>query len=89
MNICTVMLKNFVPRSLRKQQLKLLLLYPTAKEAKDVETHIWRTCVGKWDEPVLNTIRDWMANKIVPWMLMPFARGAKNCKDSDIPGTVS
>ncbi|THH27993.1 hypothetical protein EUX98_g6192 [Antrodiella citrinella] len=47
-----------------------------------VEKHIWKTCVGKWDEPMLNTIRDWMANKIVPWMLMPFARGAKNSDDA-------
>lgn len=45
-----------------------------------VESYILKTCVEKWDEPMLNTIRGWMADNIVPWMIMPFARGAKNCK---------
>ncbi|EJD05322.1 uncharacterized protein FOMMEDRAFT_138831 [Fomitiporia mediterranea MF3/22] len=31
----------FKRKSLRKQHLKLLLLYPMSKEAKDAETHIW------------------------------------------------
>ncbi|KAL5497945.1 LCB2 [Sanghuangporus vaninii] len=31
----------FKRKNLRKQHLKLLLLYPTSKEAKDAETHIW------------------------------------------------
>ncbi|KAH8112248.1 hypothetical protein DFH11DRAFT_515324 [Phellopilus nigrolimitatus] len=31
----------FRRKNLRKQHLKLLLLYPNSKEAKDAETHIW------------------------------------------------
>ncbi|KAI5120400.1 hypothetical protein M0805_000179 [Coniferiporia weirii] len=31
----------FLRKNLRKQHLKLLLLHPNSKEAKDAETHIW------------------------------------------------
>ena len=47
-----------------------------------VEGYILKTCAQKWDEPMLSSIRSWMADKIVPWMIMPFARGARNCKDT-------
>ncbi|TCD66611.1 hypothetical protein EIP91_001120 [Steccherinum ochraceum] len=47
-----------------------------------VEAYIVKTCAGKWDEPKLNTIRDWMVNRIVPWMLLPFAREAKTAEDA-------
>jgi len=42
-----------------------------------IEAHVLETCAGKWDEPMLNRLREWMANKVVPWMLLPYARGAK------------
>ena len=43
-----------------------------------IETYILETCTKKWDEPMLATIREWMADNIVPWMIMPYARGARN-----------
>ena len=42
-----------------------------------IETHVVETCAGKWDEPMLSQLREWMAEKVVPWMLLPYARGAK------------
>lgn len=43
-----------------------------------IESYVEETCAGKWSEPVLATLRAWMVDKIVPWMLYPFARGATN-----------
>jgi anaphase-promoting complex subunit 2 len=42
-----------------------------------IEAHVLETCAGKWDEPMLRELREWMADKVVPWMLLPYARGAK------------
>ena len=42
-----------------------------------IEKHVVETCAGKWDEPMLSPLREWMAEKVVPWMLLPYARGAK------------
>jgi anaphase-promoting complex subunit 2 len=42
-----------------------------------IEKHVVETCTGKWDEPMLSQLREWMAEKVVPWMLLPYARGAK------------
>lgn len=43
-----------------------------------IETHVNETCAKKWDEAMLGRLRDWMAEKIVPWMVMPYARGARS-----------
>lgn len=45
-----------------------------------IETHILETCAEKWGTPMLNQLREWMTNKIVPWMVMPYARGARSGK---------
>lgn len=45
-----------------------------------IEKHVVETCAGKWDEPMLSRLREWMAEKVVPWMLLPYARGAKTGK---------
>lgn len=42
-----------------------------------IEAHVLEMCTGKWDEPMLSKLREWMADKVVPWMLLPYARGAK------------
>ena len=42
-----------------------------------IEAHVLEMAAGKWDEPVLVRLREWMADKVVPWMLLPYARGAK------------
>lgn len=43
-----------------------------------IEAHVRLTCAGKWADPMLGGLRDWMTNKIVPWMLWTYARGATN-----------
>ncbi|OCH91244.1 hypothetical protein OBBRIDRAFT_887137 [Obba rivulosa] len=47
-----------------------------------IEAHIQETCAGKWGEPMLARLREWMAEKIVPWMIMPYARGARNTDEA-------
>ncbi|PCH40122.1 ubiquitin-protein ligase [Wolfiporia cocos MD-104 SS10] len=47
-----------------------------------IESHILETCTGKWDEQMLKPLRDWMTDNIVPWMLMPYARGAKSANEA-------
>ncbi|KAF8843343.1 hypothetical protein BDN67DRAFT_988510 [Paxillus ammoniavirescens] len=46
-----------------------------------IESHVLEKCVGQWAEPMLGGLRSWMADKIVPWMLWPFARGATNVEE--------
>lgn len=45
-----------------------------------IEAHILETCTRKWGERMLQPLREWMTNKIVPWMVMPYARGARTGK---------
>lgn len=45
-----------------------------------IEAHILETCTRKWGERMLQPLREWMTNKIVPWMVMPYARGARSGK---------
>lgn len=44
-----------------------------------IEEHVVESCKGRWDEPMLKSLREWMTETIVPWMVMPYARGARNC----------
>ena len=48
-----------------------------------IEAHVLSTCAGKWSEPMLSKLRDWMSNKIVPWMLWPYGRGASTSQGFD------
>jgi anaphase-promoting complex subunit 2 len=41
-----------------------------------IETHVLSTCEGRWSEAMMAELREWMTNKMVPWMLLPYARGA-------------
>lgn len=43
-----------------------------------IESHVHENCTGKWAKAVLPELRSWMIDRIVPWMLFPFARGATN-----------
>ena len=43
-----------------------------------IESHVNTTCTGTWSEHMLPKLRTWMLEKIVPWMVWPFARGATN-----------
>lgn len=43
-----------------------------------IEAHVLETCTGEWGKPMLEDLRTWMSEKIVLWMLFPYARGASN-----------
>ncbi|KAI0032569.1 ubiquitin-protein ligase [Vararia minispora EC-137] len=47
-----------------------------------IENHVTGMCAGKWDEQMLSKLREWMADKVVPWMLLPYARGAKTAEEA-------
>ncbi|KAI0074021.1 hypothetical protein K474DRAFT_1602300 [Panus rudis PR-1116 ss-1] len=49
-----------------------------------IEKHILETCTRKWDEPMLSQTRQWMADRIVPWLLMPYARGATSAEEARV-----
>jgi anaphase-promoting complex subunit 2 len=42
-----------------------------------IEKHVLATCTGKWAEPVLESLRDWMSKVMVPWMVLMYARNAQ------------
>lgn len=44
---------------------------------EQIEWRVKETCCGVWSERMLPGVRDWMANTIVPWMIHPYAKGAK------------
>ncbi|KAH8114497.1 Cullin [Phellopilus nigrolimitatus] len=43
-----------------------------------IETRVQETCAGIWGEQMLPSLRNWMAEQIVPWMILPYARGSKS-----------
>ncbi|KAH9841592.1 uncharacterized protein C8Q71DRAFT_737818 [Rhodofomes roseus] len=47
-----------------------------------IEAHILGTCARRWSERMLQPMREWMTNKIVPWMVMPYARGARSAEEA-------
>ncbi|KAI6044752.1 hypothetical protein EDC04DRAFT_2932165 [Pisolithus marmoratus] len=47
-----------------------------------IESHVHETSAGVWSEPMLPKLRAWMLEKIVPWMIWPFARGATNAEEA-------
>lgn len=53
-----------------------------------IESHVVETCAGEWEEPMLTSLRDWMADRVVPWMLLPYARGAKTGRSPSFPHAV-
>lgn len=44
---------------------------------EQIEARTQETCPGVWNEQMLPGLRNWMAEQIVPWMILPYARGAK------------
>ncbi|KDQ62714.1 hypothetical protein JAAARDRAFT_30609 [Jaapia argillacea MUCL 33604] len=42
-----------------------------------IEAYVLEECRGKWSESMLTGLREWMATKVVPWMVYSYARGAK------------
>ncbi|KAF8887095.1 hypothetical protein BD779DRAFT_1528109 [Infundibulicybe gibba] len=47
-----------------------------------IEAHVFETCTGKWSEPMLEGLRTWMSDKVVPWMLLTYARGASSTEEA-------
>lgn len=47
-----------------------------------IEQHVLETCAGEWSRPLLGELRDWMSEKVVPWMLLIYARGATNADEA-------
>jgi len=43
-----------------------------------IEEHVLKACTGEWAKPMLEDLRAWMSEKVVPWMLHVYARGAAN-----------
>ena len=43
-----------------------------------IEDYVLKTCTGEWAKPMLEDLRVWMSEKVVPWMLHVYARGATN-----------
>ena len=41
-----------------------------------MEDHALKTCMGEWAKLMLENLRVWMSEKVVPWMLYVYARGA-------------
>ena len=49
-----------------------------------IEAHVLSTCTGQWGKPVLSDLKNWMADKMIPWMLVTYARNAQTSMFSDI-----
>jgi hypothetical protein len=43
-----------------------------------IEDYVLKVCTGEWAKPMLEDLRVWMSEKVVPWMLHVYARGATN-----------
>ena len=41
-----------------------------------IEDHVLSTCTGEWGKPMLEELRSWMTDNVVPWMMHVYARGA-------------
>ncbi|KAF9783259.1 ubiquitin-protein ligase [Thelephora terrestris] len=49
-----------------------------------IEKHVWDKCARSWAEPELVNLREWITDCIVPWMLLPYARGARNSEEAKV-----
>ncbi|KAJ3771281.1 hypothetical protein FB446DRAFT_741057 [Lentinula raphanica] len=47
-----------------------------------IEAHVVATCTGQWSESMLGQLRKWMTDKVVPWMLLMYARNATTADDA-------
>ncbi|KAF9442428.1 hypothetical protein P691DRAFT_714426 [Macrolepiota fuliginosa MF-IS2] len=49
-----------------------------------IEQHVLEACTGEWSRPMLVELRDWMSDKVVPWMVLIYARGAANADEARV-----
>ncbi|KAF9005219.1 hypothetical protein BDQ17DRAFT_1354061 [Cyathus striatus] len=47
-----------------------------------IEQHVLKTCTGQWENPMLEQLRAWMSERVVPWMLMIYARNASTPEEA-------
>ncbi|TFK89728.1 ubiquitin-protein ligase [Polyporus arcularius HHB13444] len=47
-----------------------------------IEAHVMETCAKRWHESMLTCLRGWMTDRVVPWMVMPYARGARSADEA-------
>ncbi|KAF5376816.1 hypothetical protein D9757_008906 [Collybiopsis confluens] len=47
-----------------------------------IETYVLTTCAGHWSESMLVHLRKWMADKIVPWMMLMYGRTVTTTNDA-------
>ncbi|KAG6841615.1 hypothetical protein C0991_009040 [Blastosporella zonata] len=47
-----------------------------------IEAYVLQTCTGEWSKPILEELRIWMADKMIPWMLLPYARSATTSEEA-------
>ena len=45
-----------------------------------IESHVVTRCAQVWDRQSLSDMRAWMTDQIVPWLIMPYARGVRTGK---------
>ncbi|KAG6894110.1 hypothetical protein C0992_007462, partial [Termitomyces sp. T32_za158] len=49
-----------------------------------IEHYVLDVCSGSWSKPMLEDLRAWMSDKMVSWMLLPYARGATSPEQARI-----
>lgn len=42
-----------------------------------IEKHVLAHCTSQWSKPVMERLKGWMADNVVPWMVNVYARDAK------------
>ncbi|KAF9564194.1 hypothetical protein CPC08DRAFT_734567 [Agrocybe pediades] len=47
-----------------------------------IENYILTKCSGEWVNPMLEDLRVWMSDRVVPWMLHVYARGASSPEEA-------
>ncbi|KAF8627671.1 hypothetical protein AX15_004309 [Amanita polypyramis BW_CC] len=46
-----------------------------------IEAYVLSSCAGQWEKPVLGDLKNWMADKMIPWMLVTYARNAQTTEE--------
>jgi len=47
-----------------------------------IEEYVLKMCTDEWTKPMLEDLRVWLSEKVVPWMLHFYTRGATNAEEA-------
>ncbi|KAF5336227.1 hypothetical protein D9758_014343 [Tetrapyrgos nigripes] len=47
-----------------------------------IEAHVLEACAGQWETPMMDTLRTWMSEKVVPWLLLMYGRDANTTDEA-------